>query len=477
MERFLMPSPVSLNHRSNNYSNNYGIALVEVLITTVITAVGILAVVLLLSNLTSSSSISKARDEALALAQGKIELFHNNINKAQYLALQSGKEESIKGFNAVFSRQWEVNDEKGPERKVVKVTVSWKDNKNKTESIQLNTIINWNGPAKSASIASYGLATGFVYLSPNQTAKKGDQKEIILPQGAITKPLPYQMKKHTDKQGNILILDSNNHLLLTIYADKEKKERDLLQISGQVYYQGNIQIDLKVLAAEGAYCLFPLESNKLSNSAWEVAKYYCIVAKGWRGKIGTITTRNINNISYCPDRSREYLAYSLSSGKKLQQSGIKQSYVSQDFVLVNNKLSKINGSSCHKQIIQLQQLLDKNAFKSIINAENHTVMGMDNIFSLSGTIHFPDNLKISHFQLSLADVKHDCRLLNQLDHITDRYTCVLETEDSSDLHWNGKINALVYLKGSRQAFCDFELAFENQQRAAILDLDLALLCQ
>jgi len=106
---------------------------------------------------------------------------------------------------------------------------------------------------------------GFIYLSPNQIAKRGDQQEITLPNDAKVKTLPYQMKKYTDNQANIFILDENNHLLLTIYPTIEKKERDLLQISGYIYYQGNIQTDLKVSASGGAYCLFPLESKKIAH--------------------------------------------------------------------------------------------------------------------------------------------------------------------------------------------------------------------
>jgi len=440
----------------NNYFNNYGIALVEVLITTVITAVGVLAVVLLLSNLNSSSSISKARDEALALAQSKIELFHNNINKTQYLSLKSGKEDLIKGFNASFSRQWQVKDKKNPERKIVTVIVSWKDNKNKTESIQLNTIINWNDPLKSASIASYGVDSGFVYLSPNQTSKKGDQKEISLPIDAKTEPLPYQMKKYKDKQANILILDSQNRLLLTIYANKEKKERKLLQISGNVYYSGSIRADLIVQASEGAYCLFPLESKKIADNLWQMAKYYCISAKGWRGKIGVLTTRNINQLNYCPDRNREYLAYSLNNGKKLYQSGLKFNYLNQDFIIGKSISSHANDLSCQNEINQLQQLIDKSSFKSATNAENHTIMEMDKVYSLSGSVKFPEQMKVSRFHLSIGNRKHDCRLLNQLDHINDSYSCAVEPKNSTELPWNGEIKGVIYTGSSKQVACDFK---------------------
>jgi len=456
-------------------SINKGIALVEVLITTVITAVGTLAVVLLLNNLIASSSISKARDEALSLAQSKIELFHNNMNKAQYQAIKSGNDGPIKGFNALFSLSWEVKDAKNPDRKIIKVIVSWDDNK--TESIQLNTIINWNDPHKSASIASYGVDTGFLYLSPNQIAKRGEQYEITLPKDAKVEALPYQMKKYTDNQANIFILDENNHLLLTIYPTIEKKERDLLQISGYIYYQGNIQTDLKVSASGGAYCLFPLESKKIADNLWQMAKYYCISAKGWRGKIGVLTTRNINQLNYCPDRNREYLAYSLNNGKKLYQSGLKFNYLNQDFIIGKSISSHANDLSCQNEINQLQQLIDKSSFKSAINAENHTIMEMDKVYSLSGSVKFPEQMKVSRFHLSIANRKHDCRLLNQLDHINDSYSCAVEPKNSTELPWNGEIKGVIYTGSSKQVACDFELAFENQHKPAILDIDLSLLCQ
>ena len=473
MEGFL----VSIQH----VTKIKGIALVEVLITTVITAVGILAIILLLSSLSTSSSISKARDEALSLAQSKIEVFHNNIKQSQYRAITSGEDKPIKGFNGVYSRLWEVIEKQQPNRKIVTVKVRWKEGKNKTESVQLHTIINWNDPLKSASIASYGVDTGFVYLSPNQTASIGDHKQISLPGDADTEALPYQMKKYRDNQSNLLILDANNQLLLTIYAAKDQTTPELLQISGQVYYQGNIQTDLRLMASQTAYCLFPLESKKIASSHWQSAKYYCLLAKGWRGKIGILTNQDNNKLSYCPDRNREYLAYSLNNNKKLYQRGINNSYSNQDFVILATEVvGKISDSlllSCEQEILQLQKRLETDSFNTLINAENHTQIEMDNVYSLSGSIHFSNHRLINKLVLSVVDQQYDCRVLNLLDHVNDRYSCVIETNNPDGSSWNGKISGFVYNKGSSQPACIFESLFENQHKAAIVDLDLTALCQ
>jgi len=458
----------------HNSSNSHGIALVEVLITTVVTAVGILAVILLLNSLKTSSSISKARDEALSLAQSKIELFQNTINKAQYQAIKSGEERAIKGLNSVYLRRWEVIDKKKPARKLVNIIVSWKDNKAKPEFVQLNTIINWNDPLKSASIASYGIASGFAYLSPNQFAVKGDQKEVNLPKDIKTESMPYQMKKYTDSQANTLVLDENNHLLLTILPH-DGKARELLSLSGQIYYQGNSQIDMNVLVSQGAYCLFPLESKNINNSIWTVAKYYCVVAKNWQGKIGILTSQNDHNLSYCPRRNREYLGYSLINNKKLYQSGISNSYSNQDFVVEN--MANNNFLSCNERILQIQNLLDKNSLKLQIKAENYTLMEVDNVFSLSGKIKLPDKVAKYRLLISIADRKHDCRILNHLDHYNDAYSCVVETKNPGEAKWKGKITVDVFYDNATQASCHFDLDFENQYKAAILDLDLALLCR
>ncbi|MFK5985358.1 MAG: hypothetical protein QM479_08020 [Pseudomonadota bacterium] len=462
---------------------NKGIALMEVLISTLIVAFGSLAIVVLLSNLNASSSLSKTRDEALSLAKSKIEKLSNYLDKSQYLQIKSGKKLLIKGIHKNYDLFWEVTDLNNAYSKQIKIIVKWKAAKNTIESIQLINIIYWNDPLKSASIASYGSQDGFIYLSPNQYAQVGDMEEIQIPQGVISQKLPYKMKKYIDPQGNVVILDQNNRLLLTLSAKTEQSDsaKDFLTISGVIYYQGKISSDLTMAASQGAYCLFPIEDSvkKISASSWQFAKYYCLVANNWHGKIGILNNNSQQNI-FCPDNNREYLLYALNKNQHLKQQGIGASFTQQDFVISASAMQ----DNCLDQIQQLQKLLEQFQPNTIINAENHTIMVIDKVHNLSGLIHFSEQLlqlKNIHLELSIASQKHvkkkyDCRLLNPISSKGAAYSCVVEVANPQQNHWQGKIKGIVYKSDFTNTVCTFSHSFDKQHKSAILDLDLALLC-
>jgi hypothetical protein len=454
---------------------NYGIVLVEVLITTVITAIGTLAVIMLLTNLNSSSDLSKARDEALSIAHSQMEILQNNLDKAQYHKITSAKETSIKGVNANYLVSWRVTNQNHSDRKRIKTTVKWIGKQGKPQQIELNHLINWSDALKSASIASYGVKTGFTYLSPNQTTQAGDQKEIKLPAGVKTTSLPYQMKKYFNEKGDTIIVDSNNRLLLTLYkqTDNQEQDRKIVQISGNIYYQGNIQASLQVLASQSAYCFFPSDAEKITASSWQFTKYVCVAGNGWSGKIGLVQNHSRENTKICPDNAREYLHYSLKNKKYLYQNGINSNYSNQDFVITN----KLESLSCSEHILVVQNLLAVNSINEVINAENHTLLETDNVHSLSGEIKLPENKAVSKVSLSIEEYPQDCRILNQLDHFNDAYSCIVEVDDPSIAFWTGNLIGSAWLSNSLKPFCDFSIAFEKNSKSASLDLDLSVLCK
>ena len=96
----------------------HGFLLIEVLITTVVVAIGLLSLASLQGGFMSSSGESKARTEAVMLAEAKLEELRNNIIKGNYDAVTSSTAtETITGTNATFSRRWIVSSLTAPGRK------------------------------------------------------------------------------------------------------------------------------------------------------------------------------------------------------------------------------------------------------------------------------------------------------------------------------------------------------------------------
>ncbi len=465
---------------------NHGIALVEVLITTVITAIGSLAIILLLSHSNNSSLLSKEYHEALSIAKSKIEHLSNNLTLAQYQSVVSGQQLGIHRVQNDYDLFWHITEIKETLIKKIDISVQWKTQKIKSESISISTIIHWNDPLKSASISSYGVVGGFTYLSPNSQAQLGDKKEIQLAPDVDTQELPFTLKKYRNQQGKLLILNADNQLLLTLSGatGKNPQKKDYVTIEGHVYYQGNISKELNVLASQGGYCLFPLEPKKLISSSWEYAKYYCIVANNWHGKIA-ISAKSGMDLShslFCPQQVREYLSYTLINKTQLYQQGIHDNFSEQDFIVNNTPLA--SQQNCPSQINLVTTQLKEHSITATIQAKYHTYIGAENVYNISGNIIFPidqtntiankdENINL---ELSLKNQKYDCRVLNKIEQENVAYRCVIELLEPVEKYWSGELLGVVSINSKTENLCHFKQSFETQDPSAILDLDLSLLC-
>ena len=120
----------------NSLTNQQGMGLMEVLVAAIIMAVGLLAVASFHSELVTESQGNKARSEAMALAQARIEQLRNyttGVNdEADFDALfpdTNGftNDTALTGVNAVFNRD-ESFDPVGV-MKVVVIRVAWVDSR------------------------------------------------------------------------------------------------------------------------------------------------------------------------------------------------------------------------------------------------------------------------------------------------------------------------------------------------------------
>jgi len=131
-----------------------GIGFIEVLVATVIVAVGLLALASMQGNFYSSSGESKARSEAIVLAEQKMEEFRNNVVEGNYAAITSLAEadaESSTGKNTSFSRYWTVTEVTGPVRKQVVISIAWDDG-----NVEIESEIAFIDPADSVALSAFG---------------------------------------------------------------------------------------------------------------------------------------------------------------------------------------------------------------------------------------------------------------------------------------------------------------------------------
>jgi len=102
-----------------------GLGLVEVIVTVFIVALAVLAIGHLVLESSRGTTESKARTEALVLAEQKLEALRDYARAADYDVLASDCDAApIAGSNAAFSRCWDLDSEDAS-LLAVTVTVSW----------------------------------------------------------------------------------------------------------------------------------------------------------------------------------------------------------------------------------------------------------------------------------------------------------------------------------------------------------------
>ncbi len=148
------------NHACDSAPIQRGFTLVEAMIALVIFAAGIIALSKFQSTVTLSGGLAKARTEALAAAQEKIEDLKHYKSLIEYDAIASTvtPHETVVGKNATFTRQVTVTEYIDPGYKLVQVDVTWTDRLG-NQSVTLKTNISESDPEASAELMM-AIATG-----------------------------------------------------------------------------------------------------------------------------------------------------------------------------------------------------------------------------------------------------------------------------------------------------------------------------
>lgn len=119
------------------HSQQSGMTLIEILVIVLVISVGMITTAKFQGELLHSGATTKARIQALALAQQEIESLRINHNNAA-----SGTESDVAGINAEYERSWTVTGFAGVTgAKHYQSSITWTDSQNRTQSLQLNAVL------------------------------------------------------------------------------------------------------------------------------------------------------------------------------------------------------------------------------------------------------------------------------------------------------------------------------------------------
>jgi Tfp pilus assembly protein PilV len=374
---------------TNKIKKQQGVGLIEVLIAAVMVAVGLMALTSLQGGLMHSSGESKARSEAVKLAEAKLEEFRNNINKTSFdidLALTDpAGTDSINGTHATFARSWIITDLASPDRKNIRVNVTWGD-ASPDETVNMVSQVVWANPGKATDYATDGNGLAAKAPSPNNNSSATPGKQFDLEQIDGEVPL-------NDGSGLTQYKDNSDHIYLLDATGKS-----LIQFNGGIIHtikghvwQGNVGngnnptislsalTDFPVTFSDLAYCVFPVtpgESDYICYFGGDCTDQgsgcpakddssiaYEAVSGGWYGKVGLIETSKdaLHNKKVCfaediagtgietaTTTARFYSTHRLNASNNVVGSeGINQSFACQDFLVVGQ-----NGNSNNCNLFQ-----------------------------------------------------------------------------------------------------------------------------
>lgn len=357
-----------------------GFTLIDALIGMVILSVGLLSVVALQTELISSTGLSKARSEAMQIAESEIETMRNFIIKESaddpdftpnhdydFFGFNDivADERPEGGVNAKFSLGRNVQNI-GNDLLRLNVEVSWADPKAEDpEVLWLGSFVNWNNPSSGALLASYDSLGGNLGQSPTGQAYRGGQKydPNDLPENVID-PLDafsdYEIRETADGATELIRLSDGQVVLTDPYGGK------FYSIEGMFYKSSpKKNKDLYLMISDGAFCL---TDDGSAATLGDQTGYECFVGLGWTGNIGASSVQE--SVPVCvgdPAESydgtfasrdaratnvRIYRGYSNSRfvGIGVDQSDGFEGYDGQDFLLFEGNTNNIEPGDCETQL-------------------------------------------------------------------------------------------------------------------------------
>jgi type IV pilus modification protein PilV len=166
-----------MNNEFSSLKKTQGFSLVEVLVAALIVAVGIIGLARLQGITLSNSSESRARTDALNLAQEKIEELRTFSNQSAYDMMASGTnantDPDMAGGNANFTRNWTVTDcTNSMNCKQVNVSVNWTDSSGVVQTVRLTSFITQVDPVQAGIVLANAIPQGTGRAATNEAIAK-----------------------------------------------------------------------------------------------------------------------------------------------------------------------------------------------------------------------------------------------------------------------------------------------------------------
>ena len=279
--------------RSMFFNNVRGISLIDALIGLVIISVGLLAVLSFLGNLTAVSGTSKARAEAMQIAESRLDRLRNTLTDSEFEAARGGLEEDHDGLNAFFGFSADLTvDPDNDQLFNVALTVSWQDARGEDEAFRVTSHILRDDPAASANLARGSLP------SPNPIPRTSGEARSPT---AEDSPLEGTALFQSYEDGSSVRFDNDRYELFNSAGDllliQEMNENPgFSTISGVVLKFGSPLNSLENITmgiSEGGSCIVTrlyqgedgFSENANGSDEADALFYRCFVGVGWYGNV------------------------------------------------------------------------------------------------------------------------------------------------------------------------------------------------
>ena len=306
---------MNLSVSFKSQASQHGFSIIEIIVAVVVLGVGLLAVASFQGSLMVQSQTSKARAEATAHAQARIEQMRNYTNAVADVAefdtlfANTGgfaNNTAITGQNAVFTRSESVVVDGN--MKVLAVQVVWTGSDGAQEQVTLNTQLSWQAPRSTADIAR---SSSDLLKSPTGRAVLGDG---YVPEGESTTGNGDGTSLYDAGDGDLRLAVDNVVVLTLLDACLSAGTCiDFAQISGTVWIDTAEKTinpgEVFVKASDAAFCqrywidafgaVQTVENTALSAATtasgdYDYFHYTCYVGGGWHGNIGLVLAAGLN---------------------------------------------------------------------------------------------------------------------------------------------------------------------------------------
>ena len=297
------------HHRKNRTS---GISLIEALIALAVMAFGLLAIARLHAELTASTADSKARAEAMQIAESRVDSLRNHLEAGDGVDDTNGfavvaaqlEETGISGVNATFDVSVNPDDPINPDAVLdpddpdylgytdVEVEVSWTDARGDTQSVAVNSAVAWSNPLHSINLARGRLPGGEPLPSPSGDART--YGEVIEEADADTTEDIADADRNlelrtTGDRHQIVDIDNDEVLLETTNPDGFSVISGFLVGEGLADTHGNLKTTLRINVSDAGLCTnVAYENPQTDEFVQEIQLYRCNVGANWYGNIGLI---------------------------------------------------------------------------------------------------------------------------------------------------------------------------------------------